>query len=92
MTTKGNQEIRFRADKEIHRIAEVLQDELGLNEKTSGIKLLIALGNDRIKDTVNYIDQITHPLNDRQFNDFFASLKIRIKQLRESRKKVKTLP
>ena len=87
--SKGNQEIRFRASEEIHKIIEDTQKQLGALEKSAGAKLLIKLGDDRIKDVVNYIDSITHPLNPNQFEDFFLSLKIRIKQLRNERKKVK---
>jgi len=87
--SKGNQEIRFRASEEIHKIIENTQEQLGALEKSAGTKLLIKLGDDRIKDVVNYIDSITHPLNPNQFEDFFLSVKIRIKQLREQRKKIK---
>ena len=87
--SKGNPEIRFRASKEIHQLLNKLQEDLGLAEKTTGAKLLINLGNDRINNIVAYIDDITHPLTESQFNDLFLSLKIRIKQIRKQRKKNK---
>lgn len=89
MPSKGNPEIRFRASPEIHGIAEDMQNQLGLPDKSAGLKLLITLGNDRIVDVVNYIDGVTHPLTDRQFEDFFLSLKIRVRQARDQRKSIK---
>lgn len=86
---KGNQEIRFRADAETHIILETLQQENNLAEKSAIAKLLISLGNDRIKEAVIYIDSITHPLSDSQFDNFFLSLKIRLKQVRDEKKSVR---
>ena len=87
--SKGNQEIRFRAKEEIHHLLEGLQNDLGLSEKTTGAKLLIVLGQDRINNIVSYIDDITHPLSEQQFNNLFLSIKIRILQIRKQRKKNK---
>lgn len=83
--SKGNQEIRFRASQEIHNIIESTQNEIQGSEKSAAAKLLIKLGDDRIKDVVNYVNSITHPLNDKQFNDFFLALKIRILQRRKGK-------
>lgn len=87
--SKGNKEIRFRASDHIHLILDRLADQLGAPEKSLGAKLLINLGDERIKEVVNYVDNITHPLNNRQFEDFFLALKIRVKQKRESRSNIK---
>jgi len=87
--SKGNAEVRFRANKEIHKLLEDLQKDLGLAEKTTGAKLLITLGEDRIKNITSYLDDITHPLTEQQFKDLFLHIKIRILQLRKQRKKNK---
>lgn len=88
--TKGNNEIRFRAKDEIHAIGEQLQNELGIQERAAAYKLLIQLGNDQVKNAVNYLDSITHPLTNGQFENFMLALKIRVKQKREERKQRKT--
>lgn len=87
--SKGNKEIRFRASPEIHKIVEDTQEEIQAIDKSAGAKLLLTLGNDKILDAVNYIDSITHPLTEAQFENFFLALKIRIKQLRNDRKRIK---
>lgn len=87
--SKGNQEIRFRAKPEIHQVLDKLQEDLGLAEKTTGVKLLINLGIDRLDNTLSYLDDITHPLTDQQFKDFFLALKIRVLQIRKQRIKNK---
>jgi len=86
---RGNKELRFRASDELHEVLEKLKGELGAAEKSAAAKLLIKLGDDKILEVVNYFDSITHPLNNNQFEDFMLSVKIRVKQLRETRKKAK---
>ena len=86
---KGNPEIRFRGSPELHSILDRLQDELGLSEKVTGAKLLISLGNDKVNDVVDYIDSITHPLTNPQFEDLFSTIKVRILQRRSARKQRK---
>jgi len=83
--SKGNQEIRFRADHKIHSVLDELQSDLGLAKKSTGAAMLIHLGNERIKDVVAYLDSITHPLSDTQFQDLFLTLKIKLSQLRDAR-------
>tara|TARA_B100000315_G_scaffold232990_1_gene245771 strand:- start:96 stop:377 length:282 start_codon:yes stop_codon:yes gene_type:complete len=84
--SKGNPELRFRATPELHSQLERLQDELGLAEKVTGAKLLISLGDDKLNEVVDYIDGITHPLTEPQFEDLFSSIKIRVKQRRQARR------
>ena len=87
--SKGNPEVRFRCPPELDKVLNNIQCDLGLSEKTAGLKLLLVLGDDKINDIVNHIDSITHPLSETQFEQLFISLKIRVKQLRDQRKKAK---
>ena len=84
---RGNKEIRFRADPYIHELAEKLKLELGFTDKSAGLKLLIKLGDNKVKDVIKYLDDITHPLNDRQFENIFTVIKTNLKIIRNERKK-----
>ena len=88
---KGNQELRFRADENLHSMVENTQKEIGAAEKSAAAKLLIQLGHDQVNNAVSYLDNITHPLSERQFEEMFLTLKIRVKQKRLERKNIKKL-
>ena len=82
----GNKEIRFRASEQIHHTASQVQQELGLSDKSTAIKLLLSLGENRLNAIVENLYSLSTGLSDRQFCDMFSVLKVRCVQLRKDRK------